>query len=229
MRKKLFYAAFILLLPCCQFCTQKNDAEEETVTEKVKEDDGKPKAGEYTFIASPLKGQWEAGDQIYVHGSYGPAAQVFTLKASDISADGKSATLKLENGLDYVSAPDYLYAAWPASCVMKEDGLMDAHTTFEKADCLLAQAYLEGTRFQFDDASALISFTVNGDFDRVSIAGVRRPGLRFTAYTNQHSTAQTSFSKVGTDGYPFREEPIGSGKTEIWFPGGVSLEDGFTL
>lgn len=229
MRKKLFYAAFILLLPCCQFCTQKSEAEEPDSEEVNVVDDGKPKAGEYTFIASPLKGQWKAGDQIYVHGSYGPAAQVLTLKASDISADGKSATLKLENGLDYVSAPDYLYAAWPASCVMKEDGLMDAHTTFEKADCLLAQAYLEGTRFQFDDASALISFTVNGDFDRVSIAGVRRPGLRFTAYTNQHSTAQTSFSKVGTDGYPFREEPIGSDKTEIWFPGGVSLEDGFTL
>ncbi len=232
MRKKLFsfltLAVFVLLLPCCQFCTPKDNAEDSGNTGEEVED-GKPKAGEYTFVASPLKGRWEAGDQIYVHGSYGPAAQVFTLQASDISADGKTATLKLENGLDYVSAPDYLYAAWPASCVKAEDGLMDAHTTFEKADCLLAQAYLEGTNFQFDDASALISFSVDGDYDRVSIAGTRRPGLRFTVYTNQHSTAQTSFSKVGSDGYPFREMAISGGKVDIWFPGGVSLEDGFTL
>ena len=128
----------------------------------------------------------------YSEGNYGSNARrqipykldyeggTITLQASNISADGKTATVKIETGLEYLSAPDYLYAAWPASCVREEDGLMDASTTFVKADGLIAQAYLEGKTFRFEDASALISFSVSGDYDRVAIAGTERPGLRFT-------------------------------------------------
>ena len=225
----LALAASLTLFSCCQSCSKKpyNVTDDNGKTEDI--DDGKPKAGEYTFTVSPLKGQWEAGDQIYVHGSYGPAAQTITLQASNISADGKTASVKIETGLEYLSAPDYLYAAWPASCVREEDGLMDASTTFVKADGLIAQAYLEGKTFRFEDASALISFSVSGDYDRVAIAGKQRPGLRFTEYTNPHSSAKTSFNKVATDGYPFREAALTGGKADIWFPGGIALDGGFTL
>ena len=234
----LTLAAALMLLPCSLSCnkpTPDQGQEQDKDKDKDKDkpvDDGKPKAGDYTFTASPLKGKWEAGDQILVHGSYGPAAKTYTLKASDISSDGKTAKIKLESDLfEYLSAPDNLYAAWPASAVKAEDGLMDATTTFTKADILLAQAYLEGTKFTFDDASAALTFTVSGKFDRVLIAGNQRPGLRFQEYSNAHSSAETSFAKVVSDGYPFREVKLaGDGKTTtIWFPGGVTLKGGFTL
>lgn len=221
--------AAITLLPCCFSCTQNEDPDDQGEEQTV--DDKKPKPGNYTFTVSPLKGKWEAGDQIYVHGSYGPAAEIFTLSASNISEDGKTATVKLDKVLEYVAAPDYLYAAWPASAVRPEDGLMDAHTTFSVPDILFAQAYLEGSNFNFDDGSSAISFSVSGAYDRVVIAGALRPGLRFSEYTNEHSSAQTSFTKVVTDGYPFREQTMaGSGKTTtFWFPGGIKFVSGFTL
>ena len=179
-----------------------------------------------------MKGKWEAGDQILVHGSYGPAAKTYTLQASNISSDGKTATIKLEGDiLEYFADPDQLYAAWPASAVKEEDGLMDATTNFSKADILLAQAYLKDTNFAFVDACASITFTVSGGYDKAFIAGTQRPGMRFQEYSNSYSSAQTSFSKVVADGYPFREITLaGDGKTTtVWFPGGVTLNDGFTL
>lgn len=234
----LTITAALAFFPCCVSCTEKNQPDNQDSQEQQGQkepepvDDGKPKAGEYSFTVSPLKGKWEAGDQIQVHGSYGPAAKTVTLKATDISSDGKTAKVKLEGDLfEYLASPDNLYAAWPASAVQAEDGLTDATTTFTKADILLAQAYLDGTNFTFDDASAAITFTVSGSYDRVLIAGNQRPGLRFQEYSNAHSSAETSFSKVVSDGYPFREVTLaGDGKTTtVWFPGGVTLKGGFTL
>lgn len=237
----LTLAAALTILPCFVSCDKTQQPDQGKEQEKDKdpdkdkdkpEDDGKPKAGDYTFTVSPMKGKWEAGDKILVHGSYGPAAKTYTLQASNISSDGKTATIKLEGEiLEYFAAPDHLYAAWPGEVVKAEDGLMDATTTFTKADIPLAQAYLQGTNFTFDDACAAITFSVSGGYDKVIIAGAQRPGLRFQEYTNTHSTSETSFSKVTSDGYPFRETTLaGDGKTTtIWFPGGVTLTGGFTL
>ena len=229
-------ATALILLPCSFSCDKTNQPDNQEGKENQEPekpvDDGKPKAGDYTFTVSPLKGQWEAGDKIQVHGSYAPAAKTYTLQASNISSDGKTATLKLEGEiLEYFANPDNLYAAWPGELVKAEDGLLDATTTFSKADVLLAQAYLQGTNFTFDDASAAITFTVSGGYDKMIIAGAQRPGLRFNEYSNSHSTAETSFSKVVSDGYPFREVSLaGDGKTTtVWFPGGVTLTGGFTL
>lgn len=222
-------AVSVTLLPCCISCTQNDDPDEQE--QEQSQDENKPKPGDYTFTASPLKAQWVAGDQIYVHGSYGPASQIFTLKSENISADGKTATLKLDDKImEYLAAPDNLYAAWPASAVQQDDGLMDATTTFSVANIHMAQAYLEGTNFAFDDASGAIAFTVSGGYDSVIIAGTKRPGMRFKEYSNAHSTAMTSFAKVVTDGYPYREEPLPSnGNATIWFPGRTTLSGGFTM
>ena len=228
-------AVALMIIPCSFSCNKTdpdNQGQEQGKDPNKTEDDGKPKAGDYTFTVSPLKGKWEAGDKILVHGSYGPAAKTYTLQASNISSDGKTATLKLEGDiLEYFANPDNLYAAWPAEYVKAEDGLMDATTTFTKADILFAQAYLEGTHFAFDDGAAKMTFSVSGGYDRVRIAGTQRPGLRFQEYSNAHSTAETSFAKVASDGYPFREVALaGDGQTTtVWFPGGVTLKEGFSL
>lgn len=225
----LTLTASLMLLTCCFSCSKPAGAETED-PEKEKVEDNKPKAGDYTFTVSPLKGKWEVGDQIYVHGSYGPGAKTYTLEASQISADGKTATIALDSKMvEYLAAPDNLYAAYPASAVRAEDGLMDAHVTFSKADILLAQAYLEGTNFEFHDASARISFIAKG-YAKARIAGTQRPGMRFTEYTNDHSSAKTSFTKVATDGYPYREFEIpADGNMVCWFPGGINLTGGFSI
>lgn len=193
-------------------------------------DDGKPKPGNYTFTASALKEKWEAGDQIYIQGGYGPAAQVITLDGAQISADGKTATVELGGDLfKYFTTPDPLYAVWPASAVKKEDGLTGQVIEFVEFDTLLTQAYLKDGGFEFKDVSSFISFTVSGGYDRYIIGGAQRPGLRFTSYKNEYSSARMTPAKPKDDGYPFREEALSGSSATIWFPGGINLKDGFTL
>ena len=204
-----------------------------TVTAAEPVDDGKPKPGLYTFTVSPMKGEWEEGDQILVQGSYGPAAQVITLTASQISADGKTASAELGGDLfKYLTDPDPLYAVWPASAVKKEDGLTGQVIEFAVYDSMLAQAYLKENSFAFKDITSLISFTVSGGYDRYIIAGKQRPGLCYTGeYKNEYSSAKITPSKPKDDGYPFREEQLsGDGTlTTIYFPGGVTFKGGFTI
>ena len=190
----------------------------------------KPQPGVYSFIASELKGQWVEGDQIYVQGGYGPAAQVITLTESQI--DGKTARVELSGDLfKYLSDPDPLYAVWPAEAVKKEDGLTSQIINFSTFDILLTQAYLSETEFSFADMSSVLSFSVSGGYDRFIITGRQRPGLRFVEYKNEYSSTKQKPSKPKDDGYPFREEqmnPDGSQKS-LWFPGGVTFNGGFTL
>ncbi len=203
-----------------------------TVTAVETPPDNNPKPGLYTFVASPLKEKWNAGDQIYVQGSYGPAAQVITLTASQISADGTTASVELSGDLfKFFADPDPLYAAWPAESVEKDDGLVNKVLTFSVYDNLITQAYLDGTEFKFKDISALISFTVSGGYDRVIIAGEQRPGLRYSGnYKNECSSEKATPAKPKDDGYPFREEPMNDGGLNtIYFPGGMRFTGGFTL
>ena len=196
-------------------------------------EDNSPKPGVYTFTASPLKGKWEVGDKILVQGGYGPAAQVVTLAADNISADGKTASAELgENLFRYLTEPDPLYAVWPADAVQEEDGLTGQVINYVKYDILLTQAYLKDGNFAFVDITALISFKVSGGYDHFIIAGEQRPGLRYTGgYKNEYSSAKVQAAKPKDDGYPFREEQLGAdgSLTTIYFPGGVSFNGGFTL
>lgn len=201
-----------------------------TVTAVPPVDDGKPKPGNYTFTASAIKGKWVAGDQIYIQGGYGPAAQVITLEAAQLSADGKTATVELGGDLfKYFASPDNLYAVWPASAVKKDDGLTGQVIEYDVFDILLTQAYLKDGNFAFKDMSSYLSFTVSGDYDHFMIAGAQRPGLRFTSYKTEYSSVKVTPAKPKDDGYPFREEALSDGSATIWFPGGITLTGGFTL
>lgn len=190
----------------------------------------KPEPGTYTFTASSLKEKWEAGDQIYIQGSYGPAAQVITLSGSQISPDGKTATAELTGDIfKYLSDPDPLYAVWPADAAQKETNLTGKVINFTKTNALLTQAYLKGNDFSFTDITSFISFSVSGGYDRFIITGKQRPGLRFSSYKNECSSDKPKPSKPKDDGYPFREEPVSSGLTTIFFPGGITFTGGFTI
>jgi len=208
---------------------------EKTISVKVTAaqpvDDGNPKPGSYTFTASTLKDKWVAGDQIYIQGGYGPAAQVITLEAAQISADGKTATVELGGDLfKYFTTPDPFYAVWPASAVKKQDGLTGQVIEYEVCNVHLTQAYLLENNFAFKDVSSFLSFTVSGDYDRFIIAGAQRPGLRIgNEYKNEYSSVKVGPAKPKDDGYPFREEEMSGSSATLWFPGGINFKGGFTL
>ncbi|MBO4475589.1 MAG: Ig-like domain-containing protein [Bacteroidales bacterium] len=192
----------------------------------------KPQPGVYTFTASKLKGQWKAGDQIYIQCGYGPSAQVITLADNQISDGGKTASAELSGDLfKYLADPDPLYAAWPAEAVKKQEGLSDKIIYYSVSDILLTQAYLVGNNFSFIDVSSIISFTVSGGFDHFLITGAQRPGLRYSSYKNEYSSVKESPSKPKDDGYPFREGQLSADGdlNSICFPGGITFNGGFSI
>lgn len=194
------------------------------------EDDGTIKAGTYSFVASPMKGTWKAGDQIYVHGNIGSETQTITLSAADISQDGKTATAELnETTLTSPSDPDGFYAVWPAESVFIFKGVLRSKTTFEKTEELLTQAYLKDRTFTFIDISSLVTFTVDGDYDSWAICSNNRNGICITRFESTYDSSQKKYNYKQNDGYPFRYGSIVSGEAQIWFPGDFSMPDGYTI
>ena len=153
-----------------------------------------PQPGTYKFVASPLKGTWKAGDQIYVHGNLGTSAEIVTLAAGDISADGKTATGNLSSVTEAPFDPDGLYAAWPAESVYLYKGVLKIKTTFEKCEDLLTQAYLKDDTFTFTDVSSMISFSVDGDYDNWAICSTDREGICITRFESEYSSQTTKFN-----------------------------------
>lgn len=188
-----------------------------------------PLPSTYKVVASTLKGTWEAGDQILVHGDLAALSETVTLKASDISADGKTASIELNVVTERPLDPDGLYAAWPASAVKKGSGRLSAKTTFKSCDQLLCVAYLKEDTFSFKDVMSTLAFTVSGDYDRFAIAAGNKDGLNFTDFEVTYTSAKTSYSRTN-DGSIFLMGNLEPGKpVQLWMPGNVSFKNGLTI
>ena len=222
----LLLATIALSLPYSVSCTK--NPQDDPGENKPEPEAIKLEPGIYTFSAPPLKGKWEAGDQIYVHGSYGPKAEVVTLAASDISADGLTASAQLSITTSFPVRPDGLYAAWPADAVLPNDELMDNRIFFEKTDVPLAVAYLSGTSFEFTDASTAISFEAPG-YDEFALAANDRAGVRYTEFDVQYTSDISAFYERKSDGYPFIRKPITDGAVLLWLPGNITFSKGYTI
>ena len=185
----------------------------------------------YKFVASALKGAWQAGDEIFVHGALGSSAQTIKLTSADISEDGKTATLSLDEGLfDYPAEPDGLYAVWPAEAVKFSFGVLKTKTTFKQCDILLTMAYLDNDTFAFTDASSALSFTVSGDYDKYAIAATGREGLTVTRFEGEYTSEKKVFNQLQNDGYPFIYGAVRSGEEVLlWFPGDMTFNGGLTV
>lgn len=188
-----------------------------------------PQPGVYKFVASPLMGSWEAGDQIYVRGSYGNEALTFALSAQDISADGKTASVNLTKLPASFAQPDNLYAAWPAEAVNPYKGLIKS-TSFIDTDGLLTVAYLDGDTFSFVDVSSALSFTVDGDYDHYAVCANNYDGLTYTTFTVEYSSAVNPKYSKKNAGDPFKIGTLESGKpAKMWMPGNLTFKSGITI
>lgn len=183
-----------------------------------------PQPGTYKFVASPLKGKWEAGDKIYVHGNLGADAVTITLSADAISADGKTATAQLGTVTESPAEPDGLYAAWPAEAVTPYNGYLKTRTIFESCDRLLTAAYLDNDTFTFSDLSSLLSFTVTGDYDQYALVTYDFSGIHYYNFSVNHSSEGTKMT-VKNDGNPYQTGKLESGKpVQLWMPGKLSIK-----
>lgn len=223
--KRLFHLPLLVLWFCAVACScaqQSPDNNPDIENPDV--------SSVYKFVASPLQGKWNVGDQIYVRGNLGYDAQVITLTAAEISDDGKTASVQLDEKLIKSPAePDGLYAAWPADAINLYNGIAKTKNTFKDCETLLTAAYLSGDSFQFLDVSGAMVFAVDGDYDKWAICANDRDGICITRFEVDYSSLSKAFKYKQNDGYPYRYGNLESGKAEIWFPGDFRFSNGFTI
>ncbi|MBQ9583588.1 MAG: hypothetical protein IJR25_04610 [Bacteroidales bacterium] len=233
--KRYFFLLFVILSLAAISCEEKpvvdpDDPNENTDPSGKEDEKTGPQPGTYKFVASELKQRWNPSDQIYVHGALGTYAQTITLSASDISADGKTASVTLDEVTQLTVDPDGLYAAWPDAAVKHAYGVLGPKATFSKCDTLLMAAYLSGDTFNFIDVSSSLAFTVTADYNRFALAAGNRDGMNATKFEVEYTSANKEFGARQNDGYPFKYGEIVPGqKTNIWMPGEMTFTNGFSL
>ena len=134
-----------------------------------------PESDSKVSISEQGKTRWEAGDQIMVHGgNNGAVFQVVTLSAEDISADGKTATITVEDMAPYDRTADNIlsgyFAQYPASAV-PTGGPMYYECCFNSTNHFLMAACDVEDKFVFYNLCGIISYKVEGDFDQVLFSG----------------------------------------------------------
>ena len=195
------------------------------------------------------KTAWEPGDQIFVHaGTSGNKSITVTLKASDISNAGKTATISFtEDQLaPYVhysgGVQDYnstYYIIYPASAAYT--GSMYYNTRIVNYDKPVMGGYNNGSNFILHNLCGIIKYKVSGDFDSYELVGNNDERVSWTEY-------QVRLALDSSDNEIFVEKPtsdganmlpltsatgpvVADGTTDNWlvFPGGVSFSGGFTI
>ena len=193
------------------------------------------------------KTRWEPGDRILVHGEYtgsGKSATV-TLEAGDISADGKTATIRFSGVKPYDRSSDkgYLssiYAGYPADAVINNDHCY-YYTQFNDTNHPLMAAYDSGDKLVFYNLCGVISFTVSGDFDSYEFYGNGGETVGYTRYRSylvlkKDGTPRLDYNYTSDNGTSGPLTSVsgslvadGSTVNRICIPAGANFKTGFTL
>lgn len=195
-------------------------------------------------VAEDGKTKWLPGDEIMIHGGENGADRYkVTLTAGDISADGKTATIRF--AMDPYDRTDAgvvskYYAQYPAS--LNSEGEIYYECRFTDSNDFIMGACDVDDTFVFFNLNAVISYKVTGDFDKVVFAGnsgetVGYEGVYQARVRNDGSGAKLTNPKFGNgsgDGKSLTsvtKVPVVDGTTlnYIFIPAGVNFSEGFTF
>ena len=201
--------------------------------EKVKED---PVSLELTFVlpSGVEKAKWVAGDKIVVHGEYAADQVTVTLAAADISSDGKTAKVKVDNLYPYKSdkCESVLYASWPAEAVSNLKHCF-FYSGFKDTNRLLLAACNDAdNKFEFVPLTSPVSFSVTGDFDTYTFAGrkdavVGYEYLQVKITDNDKNLNQYREGPIYSVSAPVKAD--GTTVHTIYVPGAVSFPEGYVI
>lgn len=191
------------------------------------------------------KTTWEVGDEILVHGEGSSNREIVTLKAGDISADGKTATITITSVTPYDrTSSGYIsnyYASYPASAC--PTGNWYWNSRFNDTNHFLLFGCNDGDTFKFYNLCGIISFKVTGDFDSYIFSGngdetVGYSALQSRVRVKTNHDVTIDYVRTGeNDGYTtvpltsITGTVVGNGSTinYICLPNGANFPDGFTI
>lgn len=239
--KRMMVPALVLAGAMLFACNTDNPGKDEGKKEEEKPVvDYTPQPGTYTFVMPDYKVKggtsygkttWEAGDQIYVHGNYDPYSIIVTLKAEEISADGKTATVDLTEVPKTGAAPDKLYAAFPADHVAIESSFCDATNRYIPNGDMLMTAYLtEGNKFDFIHVTGAMAFTTTEPCDSFVVVGNASEELVFDCLGVQVTSEVELYRLEVGEGHRFYRQAMNDGCGIAYIPvRTIFSEKGFNI
>ncbi|MBR4810103.1 MAG: hypothetical protein IK031_07470 [Bacteroidales bacterium] len=187
------------------------------------------------------KTTWEENDQILVHTGHISSTQstVITLKASDISADGKKATITVPDlevydwvAKGWTTDPDKYsdyYAAYPAAATSNPSSCYDKNY-FSDTNKPLLSAYSDGDTFVFYNLTSIITFSVSGDFDSYIFSGNNKEIVAYDTYAVELLKGTQNFLHSKSSGEKTTiSGTLTPGTNFIHIPNGADFTDGFSF
>ena len=234
--KALYKSAFVILsaLLVAVSCGEK-DNPDPVEDNTGKKEEVQPVTKTLTFVLpeNSISGKtaWVAGDKIVVHGEYAVDQVTVTLSAGDISSDGKTATLTVDNLKPYTreDVGSTLYAGYPAEAV---NNLRHCffYTQFSSTDQpLMAACNTSDDKFNFVDLNAAISFTAEGDYDSFTFFGNKKETVGYGVYQVKITPEEQNYTQYVNDPVLTMDAPFTSGVNRIYVPAGLSFAAGYTI
>lgn len=211
------------------------------------------------------KTTWEVDDEILIHGEYMGVkssknySTIVKLKAGDISADGKTATISFATDSEGVSGivpytrsgiSTEFYAAYPASSVKQTSGHHCYYcSVFTDCSKPLLAGYNKGDSFVFYNLGSVISFSIPNteDFDSYVFTGESGETVSYDQfsikaywtstdteeyklpYTSSDEYSQTSYGSVGEKTSITGTVTCDGSLHKIFIPNGANFANGFRI
>ena len=228
--------AILCILALAASCSQK------PVTPEPVAPEVKPETRTLTFVLpeivleegeeapAAMKTAWVAGDQIVVHGEYAKNQVTVTLAAGDISADGKSATVTVDNLYPYKreDCTSTLYASYPASL---SDNLKHCffYSKFSTTNADIMAASNSGDTFQFHRLCGILSISVEGDYEGYLLSTPKKEALGYEFLQVKLTDKEQLYTQYKGDPVLQIEEELTGSEILVYVPDGTTLAGGFTL
>jgi hypothetical protein len=176
---------------------------------------------------------WVPGDKIKIHGEKVAEMQTIELTDSDISADGRVATITFDKAsMAPYGVHDY-YALYPAEAAGQ---FLSSSSTYHYCEFTdtnkpLMAAYLNGTSFVFRNLCAVISFKITESFDSYVFSGNNDETVGYGQFAIKR-TADDTYTKARNNPMStITGSVVSDGVTPnlICIPEGADFTQGFAI
>ena len=186
--------------------------------------------GEGEEAPAAVKTAWKAGDQIVVHGEYAKNQVTVTLSASDISGDGKKATVTVDGLYPYKreDCSSTLYASYPASVV---DNLKHCffYSKFSTTNQQIMAACNNGDTFQFQNICGILAMTVDGDFGGYTISTPKKDALGYEFLQVKITDNEQLYKQYVGNPILQMDGTVNGNEILVFLPEGTSFPGGFVI
>ena len=177
-----------------------------------------------------LKTAWKAGDQIVVHGEYAKDQVTVTLASGDISADGKTATVKVDGLYPYKreDCTSTLYASYPAALVNNLKHCF-FYSQFTTSNAQIMAACNDGDTFRFQNICGILAMSVEGGLGDYTLSTPKKDALGYEFLQVKITDNEQNYKQYVGSPVIQMDGTVNGSDILIFLPEGTSFPAGFVL